>query len=116
MKRGIQIFVSLLAVVLLVRPFDCFVGAKPSQQAMDCCLKGKCIPSAQSDECCKNAAPDGGQGVFSNAPAHSGPLVAPGVTSASLAIPDALTSASIEPFRHPPPSRGLSAGNLPLLI
>jgi hypothetical protein len=42
--------ISLIAVLLLVKPFDCFAVAAPIQRAADCCLKGKYAPTANSDE------------------------------------------------------------------
>jgi|SRR5579862_6228729 len=116
MKRSIHIFVSLVAVVLLARPFDCFASAKPNQEAMDCCLKGKCAPTAQSDNCCKNTAPDGGQLVLSKVASHSVPLIALPVAPAPVGIPESYAGGSIDLLRHPPPPTGLTAHNLPLLI
>jgi hypothetical protein len=75
MKRGLHIVVSLLVVVLLIGPLDCFANAKLNQEAMDCCLKGQCAPTAKSDDCCRNSAPDGGQAVVSKAAPHSAPVV-----------------------------------------
>ncbi len=115
MKRSIHIFVSLLAVILLVRPFDCFAKAKPHQAAMDCCLKGNCAPTAKADDCCKTTAPDDGQIVLAKANIHPGPLVSLAVAPVSM-IPDSLTGGSIESLSHPPRSPGLNARSLPLLI
>jgi hypothetical protein len=46
MQRRVHIVVALLAVFLLVRPFDCFVVGKFDQKAADCCKKGNCSPGA----------------------------------------------------------------------
>jgi hypothetical protein len=35
-RRGVHIAVVFLAVLLLVRPFDCFSGGKFDQKAADC--------------------------------------------------------------------------------
>lgn len=43
MRRGVHIGVALLAVFLLVRPFDCFSATKFDQKAADCCKKGKLL-------------------------------------------------------------------------
>src|SRR5665213_4044825 len=58
MRRGLHITITLMAVVLLLRPFDCLDGSSPKRQAMECCLKGKCAPTAKADECCKKTTPD----------------------------------------------------------
>ena len=117
MRRGFHVLVSVLAVVLLVRPFDCFASGKLSRETMDCCLKGKCTPSAQSDDCCKNnTVPDGGQLVLSKVGDHSAPLVAVTIASVSVGTPELLAGAPINTLRHPPPLTSLTGRNLPLLI
>ncbi len=116
MKRSVQIFISLLAIVLLVRPFECFAGVTQNRQAMDCCLKGKCGQRAQSDDCCKNTVPDGNQIVLSKSASHAAPLHALNVASVSVLIPELLSESPIESLRHPPPQTGLSSRSLPLLI
>lgn len=116
MKRGLYIVVSLLVVVLLMRPLDCFAGARVSREAMDCCLKGKCAPTAQSDECCRNSTPNGGQAVLSKAAAYSGPPVVLIATSAFVGIAEPSTHIAMASLNHPPPSTGLTARYLPLLI
>ena len=115
MRRGFHIAISLMAVVLLVRPFDCFAATAPSRQAADCCLKGKCVPTANSDECCKNPLPDNDQIAPSKVAGHSSPLIAltavhiPTLVSPTfLAIGDSVT--------HPPPGIPLTSPSLPLLI
>src|SRR5262249_50411188 len=116
MKRSTHMLLSLLAVVLLVRPFDCFANAKPDREAMDCCLKAKCAPTAQSDACCKNTIPDGGQLIVSKASTHSVPLIGLRIASISIEIPQLWPDGSIGSLTHPPPSPALIARNLPLLI
>jgi hypothetical protein len=116
MRHGFQIAISLMAVILLLRPFDCFAGAAPRRQAMDCCLKGKCVPTAKSDECCKNTVPDRNQLAPSKAADHSSPLIA----LVAVHIPAPVSSFTFggvgDPVRHPPPRVGLAAPSLPLLI
>src|SRR5437899_2453641 len=103
MQRGIHIAISLMAVVLLARPFDCLAAGAPSQKAADCCLKGKCTPTAKSDECCARSVPDGNQFVKSKAADHASPLAA--VLAAH--IPDMVSASPVhslaDPVRHPPP-------------
>lgn len=53
-------FVALVAVFLIVRPLDCFGAGAMTQEAMECCLKGKCRPTAMADDdCCKGIVVDG---------------------------------------------------------
>ena len=108
--------ISLMAVLLLVRPFDCFATGAWSQKAADCCLKGKCAPTAKSDDCCKNTVPDGNQLVTSKAANHSHPLVS--FTAAYIPIPISpwMFDGLVDTVRHPPPRIGLTAPSLPLLI
>jgi hypothetical protein len=107
--------VSLLAVVLLVRPFDCFATATPSHQEMECCLKAKCGPMAKAATCCKSTTPDD-QLAISKAADHHAPL--PGITTVagSAAVPPLLVQPDTDSLRHPPPGSSRAALNLPLLI
>src|SRR5258708_28973370 len=73
-RRSMHIVIAVLAVLLLVRPFDCFASGKFDQKAADCCKKGKCSPS-NSDDCCKATVPGGNQLVTSKAPGHSAPVL-----------------------------------------
>src|SRR5579871_2524718 len=116
MRRSIQIAISLLAIILLGRPFDCFAAGEPSQKAADCCLKGKCHPTAISDDCCKSTIPDSGQIVASRAPDHSSPLPAFTVAHIPTLISPLTFEGLTDPVRHPPPRIGIAADNLPLLI
>ena len=116
MRRGLHIAISLLAVIMLIRPFDCFASGAPTREAADCCLKGKCNPSANSDGCCKNTVPAGDQLVTAKAADHSPVLV-------TLIVPNSVSLISpwgfqdlADPLRHPPPRIDLTPTNLPLLI
>src|SRR6266566_653130 len=75
MRRGIHISFSLIAVLLLLKPFDCFSSGPFTQKAADCCKKGKCVPSTNADDCCKGTLPGGKQLVASKAPHHSTPTI-----------------------------------------
>jgi hypothetical protein len=116
MKRGIHIVVGLLAVVLLVRPFDCFASGLRDREAMDCCLKGKCAPTAKSDDCCKNTVPGDSHLIPSQVPNHSAPAFAVACSSVSIPLPVLADQGSVASLRHPPPSSNLTLRNLPLLI
>ncbi|MEO8052787.1 MAG: hypothetical protein ABI833_20445 [Acidobacteriota bacterium] len=118
MHRGVHIAVALLGVILLLHPFDCFAGGKFDQKAADCCKKGKCHPSANSDDCCKGTLPGGKQLVSTKASDHSLPIVDLIVTASvkfDLAGPLLSRSRLIEVESTPgsPPDLRL---NLPLLI
>jgi len=115
MRRGIHITISLMAVILLIRPFDCLAVGTPSREAADCCLKGKCVPTANSDECCKNPLPDNDQIAPSKVVGHSSPLIAlTAVHIPSLVSPTFLAVG--DPESHPPPGIPLTSPSLPLLI
>ena len=116
MWRGIHIAISLMAVVLLLRPLDCFAAGTPSRQANDCCLKGKCVPTATSDECCKNTVPDNNQLAPSKAGEHSSPLIALTVVHIPVRVSPTFLAVASDLVRHPPPSIPLTSPSLPLLI
>jgi len=116
MQRGVHIAMSLMVVILLVRPFDCFAGGTPSRQAMDCCLKGKCVPTANSDECCKNTVPHHDQLAPSKAAEHSSPLTAFAVVHVPILISPTFLAIASQLVRHPPPRIPLTSASLPLLI
>src|ERR1700674_3742 len=115
MRSSTHIAVAVLAVLLLVRPFDCFAGGKFDQKAADCCKKGKCSPS-NSDDCCKATVQGGNQFVTSQATGHSLPVL-------DLRMAD-VPSTTLEPLVtflavvvHPPPGSPPDFRlNLPLLI
>jgi hypothetical protein len=115
MRRGIQIVVSLLAIVLLVRPFDCFANAR-TRQAMACCLKGECVPSANADDCCKNTVPAASHLVISKAAGHWTPMLALGIPLVSPPLASSAVQSHVDSLRRSPPSLNLTALNRPLLI
>ena len=102
MVRGIRIVVALAAVVLLVRPLDCFASAKSDQNAIDCC---------------KATVEGGDQLLASSATDHATPaldLVIADVIWLSAPPPTPM-SGFVRVHAHPgsPPDSRLS---LPLLI
>ena len=116
MRRGIKIAVSLIAALLLVRPFDCFAAGASSQKAAECCLKGKCAPTAKSDECCKSTVPERNSLVQSKAADHSSPRIAFGEVDIPHLISPLTFQGLADHVTHPPPLIGLTAPSLPLLI
>jgi hypothetical protein len=115
MGRGIHVAVVLLAVFLLVRPFDCFSSGKFDQKAADCCNKGNCSPS-NPDDCCKATVQGGNHLLTSKAADHSSPLLAVAMADApDTTLPLLVAFLFVE--LHPPPgSLPDSRLNLPLLI
>ena len=115
MKRGLQIVVSLLAIVVLTRPFDCFANAR-TPEAMRCCMKGRCAPSAKADDCCKNTVPDTNHFLGAKAAGHRTHLVALAPTLGSVPLPALSVPVWEDSGRHPPPPLNLPALYLPLII
>ena len=115
MRRGVHIAVSLLAVLLLLKPFGCFSGRKFTKEAADCCKRGKCRPST-GDDCCKGTLP-GGNDIVTAAKAFQNqlPVALPVSVSTGLTEPILLRASFVETTVPPesPPSTRL---NLPLLI
>ncbi len=117
MRRSVHIAVALLAILTLIRPFDCFAGTF-TRKAMACCSKGKCLPSSIADDCCKGTVPGGSHLSAPKIPDH---LTAPHdlVAAAVLVvIPAPSIGDSWFEDAHaltpsPPPDSRL---NLPLLI
>src|SRR5262245_39957077 len=115
MRRGLQVTFSLLAVLALLGPFDCFATSPRTHEAADCCLKGKCGPKASSDECCKNAAPDRGQ-LAPESTDHRPALNSLGLVVVFSPSSPLDVSDLSEPVKHPPPRLDLIPSSLPLLI
>jgi hypothetical protein len=115
MRRGVHIAVSLVAVFLLLKPFDCFSRSKFTKEAADCCRRGKCRPST-GDDCCKGTLPGGNDLVTAAKaqPSHA-PMILPVVGTAVITEPVSAPAPFYERNEPPgsPPSFRL---NLPLLI
>ena len=116
MRRGVHITVSLMAVLLLLKPFDCFSSGQFTQKSADCCKKGKCVPSSNADDCCKGTLPGGKQLVASKAPHHSTPKLDLITVDALGPIAPAFTTTTFADVEAPPGSSPSSRVNLPLLI
>lgn len=116
MRRGLDVAIALVAVLLLVKPSGCFARGVSPQKAMVCCREDKCIPRSNSGECCKHTAPDCRQVEVPDSPGISPPVAEAGI----LDDPD---TTSQEAAAHPlvelgappgsPPDSGL---DLPLLV
>jgi hypothetical protein len=114
--RGIHITASLIAVLLLLKPFDCFSNGPFTRKAAACCKKGKCVPSSNADDCCKGTLPGGKQLVASKAPHHSTPTIDFITVDASGLIATALGTRTFTDVEAPPGSPPSFRVNLPLLI
>lgn len=86
-----------------------------SRQAMECCVKGKCDPTANSDECCKNTVPDRNQLAPAKAADHSSPLIAFIAVCISTFVSPAFQPPG-DLVKHPPPRIESTVLSLPLLI
>ena len=115
MKRGLQLLFSFLAIVLLARPLDCFADAR-TPEAMKCCMKGQCTPSAKADDCCKNTVPGTNHFLGSKTAGDWTPLSALAPARVSIPLPTLPVPGWEDSVRHPPPPLNLTALNLPLLI
>jgi hypothetical protein len=115
MRRCLHIAVAAFAVLLLIRPFDCFASGKFDQKAADCCKKGKCSPS-NSDDCCKATVQGGDQLVTAKAADHSSPVLDLTLADAPAATPQLLMTSLVVEVHPPPGSPPDFRLNLPLLI
>ena len=116
MRRAIDITVSVLVALVLVSPLDCFAAKTQRPEAMECCLKGKCEPSAKSAECCKVGVPDRDQ-VGSQPTDHRTALNVLSVVAVLPVDSPLINHTSLgEPFKHPPPRLDSISAGLPLLI
>jgi hypothetical protein len=115
MRRKVHILVSVIAMILLIRPLDCLAfGVSPGETAK-CCLKGKCAPTAKADACCRASVPESNQAMPGAAAANSVPLL----DLAGVHLPNCAPSLRCEILlavvRHPPPLNR-AAYTPPLLI
>ncbi len=115
MRRGLHITIAVLAVVTLLRPFDCF-GATFSKKAAECCHKGKCLPTKDADECCKATVPSGNDLTAPNTPDHSIQFPAVLTTEASVVLTTPAFASLLDEAHAPPGLPPDLRLNLPLLI
>jgi hypothetical protein len=115
MRRRLHIAVSLVAVFLLLKPFDCFSGSKFTKEAADCCKRGQCRPST-GDDCCKGTLPGGNDSVTAAKTLQNHLPVALPVSVSTAFTEPVLLHASFVEITVPPESPPSSRLNLPLLI
>src|SRR5436305_11715730 len=114
-RRCVHIPVSLVAVLLLLKPFDCFSGRKLTKEAADCCKRGKCRPSTK-DDCCKGTLPGGKELVVSaKVDQNHSPIALP-VIARVLIVEPMLVAATPQEASSPPGSPPSTRLNLPRLI
>src|SRR5712691_2275634 len=113
--RRIHISVTLLVILVLIKPLDCFAGAF-TRKAAACCVKGKCLPRSSADECCKGTVPVGSQLLAPKAPDYSTPVLALMAADVRGPIPRLFIAFQINEAHSPPGSPPSSRLNLPLLI
>ncbi|MEP6716774.1 MAG: hypothetical protein ABJC09_14480 [Terriglobia bacterium] len=117
MRRIAHIAVTLVMVLLLVRPFDCFSGTLTAKAA-DCCAKGKCLPTPNADDCCKGAPTAGDHLLASKLHSQLAPVPDMVAAPAPVHLPELLRAAAryVHQTAAPPGSPPLLGRNLPLLI
>ena len=114
MRQGIHIAISLIAVLLLLKPFDCFGTGKFTQESANCCEKGKCNPST-GDDCCKGTLP-GGKQLVASARAHHAQFTLDLAMTVGLDPFEPAAMRAIATIAAPLGSPPTSRVNLPLLI
>jgi hypothetical protein len=115
MRRGVHISVALLAVLILIRPFDCFAGGF-TRKAAACCAKGKCLPTSNADDCCKGTVPEASQLSKPDAPEQPTPVHAVIVADLPGPFAPSFVAFRFDEAHAPPGSPPGSHLNLPLLI
>src|SRR5260370_28402970 len=107
MSRSVHIASALITGLLLLKPVDCFSATGMTREAMGCCKKGKCLPTRDSDDCCRKTVPDGQQfvGAGSKADGPSLPVVLGIITrDTGTPLPPPHSTADRLSNIHSPPS------------
>lgn len=105
-----------MAVILLLRPLECF-GL--TVEAADCCIKGTCLPTATSDDCCKGGVVPYGSQVLqtdTKSTIHWLPIIHAVSPIADGSMLTRIRGESLFMIHAPPGSPPNSRLNLPLLI
>lgn len=120
MRFALRSFVvAVIGAYLLVAPFDCFATTGLTREAADCCTKGKCLPTKNSDSCCKRTVPNGRDFVSASREAlvHSlAPIYLIADEQPALSFTQGSVSPDFELSGAPPGSPPGRRLNLPLLI
>src|ERR1017187_1848011 len=103
MWRKVQIAVSVIAMLLLIRPLDCLAFGASPRDAAKCCVKGKCSPTAKSDDCCRASVPDNSQSMPGAVAGHSAPLIDLVAVQLPNSVPSLRFDMHSDTARHPPP-------------
>lgn len=113
-------FLSLGAVLLLLNAGNCVLPLFASQEAKDCCTRGKCTPKT-GDDCCRSAiGAIAGKHFEQGSRSSINPLECAVVAALGVQAPDVVDPRiTIVPSflnEHAPPGGGPLNANLPLLI
>src|SRR6266516_3295619 len=114
-RRSIHMSIALLAILVLIRPLDCMAGVF-TRKAAACCVKGRCLPSANADDCCKGSVPAGSQLSAPEAPDNSTAVPALVLVHVTGPIAPVFFDFFPDEVHRPPGSPPDSRLNLPLLI
>lgn len=116
-RHAVHIVIAVAAIVLLVRPLDCF-GAGMTREAAECCRKGNCHSAMSNDDCCKGTVVDSPQSaeVRVKAADHQLPVFAGLIPEFRGFLPSLFSSTIVMRAHSPPTLPSPSSHNLPLLI
>jgi hypothetical protein len=120
MRFALRSFVvAVIGAYLLVVPFDCFATTGLTREAADCCAKGNCLPTKNSDSCCERTVPNGRDFVSASNRMLVHSLVPIDLIADEQSLSSFLRSSVLTCFElsgAPPGSPRCSRLNLPLLI
>lgn len=102
-RRKVQIVVSVIAMVLLIRPLDCLAFGSSASETAKCCLKGKCAPTAKADDCCSASVPDSSLSVPGAGAAYACPPIDLIGVQLPKFVPSLRSELHFDTVRHPPP-------------
>src|SRR5262245_17726823 len=114
MRRCMHIALTLLVILTLARPFECFPGMF-TRKAAACCAKGKCQPSSKADECCKGTVPAGNQLSAPKTSDYASHFPAVALPTLQVVVAPPAVVASFDEAHILPGSPPNSRLNLPLL-
>ena len=103
MRRKVQIVASMVVMLLLIRPLDCFAFGSAARETAECCMKGKCAPTAKADDCCRASVPDSSQSVPGASACNASPLISVVAVPFANFVPALRSELYFDAVRHPPP-------------